>query len=124
MGGQPPRSNGKSGVIGLHGIRGRRVSAGFDGTESAAAGAGVPEKHDGGGGDAVPASIPALADVGALGLLAHGVELQTGQRFLHLLEPLALRGSLPQPQGLPYVGVSPNCRPTPTCLLARRRIPQ
>lgn len=71
----PPAGNSLGCVVRLHRIRGRRIPTGLDGTESASASAGVAEKHDGGSGNAVSAAIPALANIGALGFLANGVEV-------------------------------------------------
>lgn len=65
-GDSPPAGYRPCGVLRLHGVRWSRVSAGLDGAESAAASAGVAEKHDGCSRDAVPftsrtsPSIPAL----------------------------------------------------------------
>ena len=101
--------------MGLHGVGRGRVAAGLDSTEAAAAGAGVAEEHDGGSGNAVSAAIPALADVGALRLLADCVELQPRQRLLHLIEPLSLRRPLLQPRRLLRFKI-------PTCIRPYRRL--
>ena len=59
--------------------------------------------HDGGGGDLVVAAAPALADVGALGLLAHGGQLEPAQLALDLHVLLPLRHHALQPVRLAQV---------------------
>ncbi len=55
-----------------------------DGAEAAAAGAEVAEHHEGGG-----FLVPALADVGALGALADGVEIEFAGELLEVVEGFA-----------------------------------
>lgn len=50
----------------------------------AAAGAGIAEDHDGGGGGASFAAGPAFAEVRTPGLFANGVELELTELFLDL----------------------------------------
>ena len=50
------------------------------------------EQHDGGG---ARTAVPALADIGALRLLAHRVQAQLPQRSRQIIVPIALRRPLP-----------------------------
>lgn len=103
----PPTCNSVGSVFRFHGIGRRGVSAGFDGTKSTATRASVPKKHDCRGRNTISASVPTLSDVGALRLLADGVQAEPRERLLHLLVPLSLRRSLPKPPGLLHARVSP-----------------
>jgi hypothetical protein len=103
----PPTCDSVGSVFRFHGIGRRRVSAGFDGTKSTSTRASVPKKHDRRSGNTIPASVPTLSDVGALRLLADRVQAQPRERLLHLVVPLPLRRSLPEPPGLLHARVSP-----------------
>jgi hypothetical protein len=127
--GAPRRRGGRTCVLGLQGVRGRRRARGVDRAEAAAARAGVAQQHDGGGacgrsgrcvnspgicasraalhqrpkprhrvqrGRRTCAAVPALADVGALRLLAHGGELEAPQLPVELLVPSAAAASSKQ----------------------------
>lgn len=59
--------------------------------------------HDGSGGDLVVAAAPALANVGALSLLAHGGQLEPTQLALNLHILLPLRHDALQPVRLAQV---------------------
>lgn len=83
---QPPAGQGLGGVLGLVGVEGRGPAVRLDTAEAAAAGAGVAHEHDGGGGGVLVVAAPALADVGASGLLAHRVQPQAAQVRLDLAE--------------------------------------
>ncbi len=65
-----------------------------DGAEAAAPGAEVAEHHEGGG-----LLVPALADVGAVGALADGVEVEVAGEFLEGVEGLAHGGFGLEPRG-------------------------
>mmetsp|Transcript_19122 Transcript_19122/g.60644 ORF Transcript_19122/g.60644 Transcript_19122/m.60644 type:complete len:264 (-) Transcript_19122:60-851(-) len=68
-------------VHGLVLIRWGRSGLGVDGAKFAPSRARVPEDHDG-----ARASVPALANVWALRLLAHGVEVEAVDRFAQVLK--------------------------------------
>ena len=70
-----------------------------DGAEAAAAGAEVAEHHEGGG-----LLVPALADVGALGALADGVEVEVAGELLEVMEGFAAGGAGLEPLGLAHGG--------------------
>eukprot|EP00967_Tisochrysis_lutea_P093905 scaffold136168_cov32-Tisochrysis_lutea.AAC.5 len=76
-----PLHDGSGSVERLIRIRRRGSRVGVDGAELAATGARVAEEHYGS-----RSPVPALADVGALRLLAHGVELELRERRLELVE--------------------------------------
>ena len=65
------------------------------GAEAAAAGAQIAEHHEGGG-----FTVPALADVGALGGLADGVEVEVAGEFFEVVEGFADGGAGLEPLGL------------------------
>lgn len=69
-------------------------------TLPATASAGIAEDHDGGGGGASFAAGPALAEVGAAGLLADSVELEFAELLLNLDILLATGDGLLHPLGL------------------------
>lgn len=48
-----------------------------------------------------------LAYIGTLSFLTDSVKLETSQRLLHFLKPLALRRLLPQPSRLLHIRISP-----------------
>lgn len=83
---QPPAGQGLCGVLGLVGVEGRGPAVRLDAAEAAPARAGVAHEHDGGGGGVLVVAAPALADVGAPGLLADGVQAQPPQVRLDLAE--------------------------------------
>ena len=68
----------------------------FHRAEMAAAGAGVPHQHDRRG-----PSAPTFPDVGAMGLLAHSVQVQGAEEALQATVVLAGRGSDPEPLRFP-----------------------
>ena len=73
--------------------------AGLDRAEPAGPGAGVAEDHDRG-----RALVPALPDVGAVGLLADRVEVQAAQQALEVVVVLAGRHPGPDPVRVPAEG--------------------
>ncbi len=82
-------------VLRLAAVDGAARVAGGDGAEAAAARADVAEEHDG----RRPLG-PALADVRAARLLAHGVEIEGAEGGLEPVVPLAARGAHLEPGGL------------------------
>ena len=79
-------------MLGLVGVERGRAAVSLDTAEAAAAGAGVAHEHDGGGGGRLVGAAPALADVGAAGLLADGVQVQAAQVGLDLPKVAVLAG--------------------------------
>ena len=77
-----------SGSSGSSGSR----AAGLDVAEAAVAGAGIAEDEEGGG-----AVAPALADVGAVGLFAHGVQVLGAHQPPEPVVRFASGGTYPQP---------------------------
>ena len=71
----------------------------MNGAEPTAAGADVAEEHDGGG-----ALAPALADVGAVGFLADGVEFERREGALDAGVFSAAGGEDFEPVGLAFAG--------------------
>ena len=70
-----------------------------DGAKAAAAGAQVAEHHEGGG-----FVVPALADVGAVGALADGVQAKRAGQALEVVVVLAHRGAGLEPLRLGHGG--------------------
>ncbi len=70
-------------------------ATGLDRTEAAGPGAGVAQDHHRGG-----ALVPAVPDVGAAGLLAHGVEVQATQQALEVVVVVARRHPRLDPVGM------------------------
>ncbi len=68
-----------------------------DGAKSAAPRAQIAQHHEGSG-----LLVPALADVGALGALAHGVQVQVAGQLLERVKGLAAGSLGLQPLGLAY----------------------
>lgn len=66
----------------------------------ATASAGIAEDHNGGGGGAGFAAGPALAEIGAAGLLTDGVEFEIAELLLDLHVLLAAGDGLLHPLGL------------------------
>mmetsp|Transcript_51494 Transcript_51494/g.164683 ORF Transcript_51494/g.164683 Transcript_51494/m.164683 type:complete len:284 (-) Transcript_51494:196-1047(-) len=104
---QPPACHGGRDVCGLLRVQRRGCPRGLDRAKAAAARARVPHDHDGRRGALPGLGVPppALADVGALRLLAHRGELELPQLRLDLgvllatredgaLEPVGLAGLL------------------------------
>ena len=65
-------------------IEGRRGAGCLYGAEAAAACAGVAHKHDGSGGSGFVGAAPAVGDIGAAGLFAHGMQVEAAQVFFNL----------------------------------------
>ena len=93
--------HGARGVGGFVGVEPAARVAGVDGAETAGARAHLAHQHDRRG-----ARVPALADVRALGFLAHGGEAMVAHGLLDGLEAGARRQRCPQPAGLAADGVT------------------
>mmetsp|Transcript_5130 Transcript_5130/g.22907 ORF Transcript_5130/g.22907 Transcript_5130/m.22907 type:complete len:436 (-) Transcript_5130:137-1444(-) len=91
-----PLRDGLGGVLGLHLVGGRGRGRGVHRAEAASARARVAEDHDRRGSRV---AVPALAQVGAHGLLAHGGELEILEPGGEVLVAIAARRALAQPRG-------------------------
>ena len=72
---EPPPLERFGGVFGFVRVEGWGRARGFDGAEAAAARAGVAHEHNGGCGSRFGGATPAVADVGAAGFFADGMEV-------------------------------------------------
>ena len=75
----------------LLGVEGQRAAGGH-GAVVATPSADVAENHEGGG-----AALPTIADIGALGLLAHGVQALVAHEVAQAQVVWATRGGYPEP---------------------------